>query len=354
MGTVQFRPGMRTIANGSPSSTLNSRFKAVQMVKKEREKMAALKRFGTWDGVVARCLLNIWGVIMFLRMGFIVGHAGIFHTSLIIGISLLVTVLSVTSLSAIATNGEVEGGGAYFLISRNLGASFGGSIGLIFSLANAVSMSMYLVGFAETVVNIYSGDDDQTEGSFIVDKRMDIRIWATVALVCLLGLACVGANAVVKFDLLQLLVLCIGIMAFFIGTFTTSEKESWAFTGYNSTTFKTNWYSDYRDGEDFMTVFSIFFPAVTGMMAGANISGELKNAQKSLPFGTMFAVWLSSLVYLGIGWILGATCNREGGKGGLYDDQLLMVRLAVWPPLVIVGIFASTLSSALAGWVNSP
>lgn len=89
-------------------------------------------------------------------------------------------------------------------------------------------------------------------------------------------------------------------------------------------------------------------------MAGANISGELKDAQKSLPFGTMFAVILSGLVYIAIAWLLGATTLRDGGAGGLFGDSIIMIRIAVWGPLVIVGIFASTLSSALATLVGAP
>ena len=155
-GTVQVRPGYATVIAGQPTVVLESRLKAVEEVKKTRAKLAEQKRFGTFDGVVARCLLNIWGVIMFLRMGFVAAHAGVLHGTLIIFLSFLLSILSATSLSAIATNGEVEGGGAYFLISRSLGAAYGGSIGLIFSLANAISISMYLVGFAETVVGLYA------------------------------------------------------------------------------------------------------------------------------------------------------------------------------------------------------
>ena len=90
-------------------------------------------------------------------------------------------------------------------------------------------------------------------------------------------------------------------------------------------------------------------------MAGANISGELRNAQKSLPFGTMLACILSNIVYVAIAWILGSTCLRDGGAyGGMFGDSILMIRIAVWGPLVIVGIFASTMSSALATLVGAP
>mgnify|MGYP006129544333 CR=1 FL=1 len=354
-GTVQIRPGHATLVlAGKPSSVLKQRLEAVEAVKAARKKLTEQKRFGTFDGVVARCLLNIWGVIMFLRMGFVVAHAGVFHGTLIIFLSFFLSILTSTSLSAIATNGEVEGGGAYFLISRSLGAAYGGSIGLIFSLANAISISMYLVGFAETLVGLYS------EGGFVVNRGFDIRMIAFIALFLLLGLACLGSAWVVKFDLFQLLFLVIGILAFVVGTFTTEKRDSWGFTSFSSHTFATNWLPDYRptvnqpSGENFMSVFSIFFPAMTGMMAGANISGELKDAQKSLPFGTSLAVLVASLVYMLILWLLGATCSRSAEDGGLYDDSILMIRIAVWSPLVIVGIFASTLSSALAGLIGAP
>lgn len=97
---------------------------------------------GMWDGVFARSLLNIFGVIMFLRLGFVFGIAGIGYGSLIIFVSVAITSTTAMSLSAICTNGEVRGGGAYFMISRALGPQFGGIIGVLFSLANAVAIAV--------------------------------------------------------------------------------------------------------------------------------------------------------------------------------------------------------------------
>ena len=436
-GTVGARPGMMTISTGGlPAKALAERARLVGEVKENRRKAAELKKFGTCDGVIVRCLLNIWGVIMFLRyvypfsffrlrcycfvvwekniirikgdtrltkygiylllllllrlflfvflslffslslsplrMGFVVAHAGIWQASLVVLASLALTVLTATSLSAIATNGEVEGGGAYFLISRSLGAESGGAIGLVFAVANAVSVSMYLIGFSETVVGLYGTVPDPSSNmtgatldNYMTSRAWDIRIVAFLGLVLITMVACAGANWVVKIDIGQLVVLIIGILAFVVGTFTSTVSydptSGIAFTSWNATTFASNWNSDYRptpinpQGENFMSIFSVFFPAVTGMMAGANISGELRNAQKSLPFGTMVSVVLSNIVYIAIAVILGSTCLRDGGQhGGLFDDSILMIRLAVWPPLVIVGIFASTLSSALATLVGAP
>ena len=375
-GSVALRPGMMTIAHGGlPQKALDERAKIVAQVKEARAQAAKNKKFGTCDGVIVRCLLNIWGVIMFLRMGFVVSHAGIYQAVLVVAASLALTVLTATSLSAIATNGEVEGGGAYFLISRSLGAESGGAIGLVFAVANAVSVSMYLIGFAETVAGLYGPGDVVQAGNgtnatlatdnYMTNREWDIRIIALIGLVVIMGVACAGADWVVKIDIGQLVVLVIGILTFFFGACFTIPSfdpvSGIAFTGFNASTFAANWHPDYRptavnpQGESFMSIFSVFFPAVTGMMAGANISGELRNAQKSLPFGTMLAVVLSNVVYMGIAVILGATCLRDGGQfGGLFGDSMIMIRISLFGPLVIVGIFASTISSALATLVGAP
>lgn len=103
-----------------------------------------------------RCLLNIWGVILFIRISWVVAHAGIGFAIIIIVLASVVTTITSLSMSAICTNGEVKGGGTYYMISRSLGPEFGGSIGIIFALANAVAIAMYSVGFAETLKEIFT------------------------------------------------------------------------------------------------------------------------------------------------------------------------------------------------------
>lgn len=96
-------------------------------------------------------MLNIWGVMLFLRLSWVAAQAGIIQGTAILLLATLVTLVTTQSMSAICTNGEVKGGGTYYMISRSLGPEFGGSIGIIFSLANAVAVAMYTVGFAETL-----------------------------------------------------------------------------------------------------------------------------------------------------------------------------------------------------------
>ena len=113
---------------------------------------AVASKFGTWDGVFVSCLLNIFGVIMFLRLGWVVGQAGIVQAIAIILLAGVVTTLTTMSMAAIATNGTVKGGGAYFMISRALGPEVGGTIGILFFLGLCVAISMYVIGFCETLV----------------------------------------------------------------------------------------------------------------------------------------------------------------------------------------------------------
>ena len=109
-------------------------------------------RFGTFGGVFTPCTLTILGVIMFLRFGQVVGNAGLWWTIGIVLLAKAITTITAFSVSAIATNTELRGGGAYYMISRSLGVEFGGSIGLVFFLAQAVSVALYVIGFTEALV----------------------------------------------------------------------------------------------------------------------------------------------------------------------------------------------------------
>ena len=148
------------------------------------------QKFGMWDGVFARCLLNIFGVIMFLRLGWLVGFAGWAMTMVTILLSVGVTTITTLSLSAICTNGEVAGGGAYYMISRSLGAEFGGSIGIMFFVANAVAVALYLVGFALTVTS-------QMSEPFI-SATWDLRIVSLATLVFIQIMCCFGVGEPVR------------------------------------------------------------------------------------------------------------------------------------------------------------
>ena len=283
-------------------------------------------RFGTFAGVFTPCTLTILGVIMFLRFGFVVGQAGLWAALAVVACAKVITVLTTLSLSAIATNTEVKGGGAYFLISRSLGVEFGGAIGLVFFLAQAVSVAMYVIGFAEAVNATFPGGD--------------LKIVATATNVVVFICVFIGAGWTIKLQYAILAVLIASLLSFYWG----------AIGQFDASVFAANLSPHYESGEGFFTVFALFFPAVTGVMAGANMSGDLKDPARSIPWGTMAAVAVTAVIYLSQAFLLAGA--RDANT--LISANLVMADIAVFPLLITAGVFAATLSSALGSMMGAP
>jgi len=343
----------------------------IELEQEEKTQQEPGKKFGMWIGVIARNLLNIFGVIMFLRVGFMVGQAGIVQALLIIAISTAVTVLTALSMSAICTNGTILGGGAYYMISRSLGPSIGGAIGILFSIGNMCACSLYLIGFAETLV----ANLENAASFHIVDGGVwDVRIWSNIGLLFVLFISIVGLSCVIKTQLGLLMFIFCAILLFFVGSFYQEytnneypcELEYGAGAaqcvdtpyismmtitpkGWINGNFVENLQSDYQ-GYNFWTVLGIFFPAVTGIMAGANISGELENPGVDIPNGTIISIAISTVVYMLMAIFVGAVTVRYE----LLTNDLVMAYICVWEYIVIIGIYAATLSSAIASLVGAP
>lgn len=390
------------------------------------------KKFGWIEGVLIRCLLNIWGVILFLRMSYIVGEAGVLGSIAIVALATVVTVLTTISMSAICTNGQVRGGGAYYLISRSLGPEFGGAIGLIFSAANAIAVALYVVGFAETVRDLL-----QLNGLEMVSFEHDVRIVGAITLILLLGITQAGMAWESKAQGVLLCILLVSILNYIIGVFIPKEfseleadirsQPTVNLTGrplhlksinsqghfnMHTSVLKENLMPKFSEGSGFFEVFSIFFPAATGILAGSNISGDLKDPSSAIPKGTFSAIALTSTSYCILAVMLGAHSTRlapgyfgqmdnngsflpddfiqnftEGDisycennpysveacglgwnytviekcpkKGiecryGLKGDYATMAKISAYDHLITAGIFAATLSSALACLVSAP
>ncbi|XP_072258498.1 solute carrier family 12 member 1 isoform X3 [Pyxicephalus adspersus] len=368
----------------SPGSISNGEGVVNEEEQNVEEQKGGFVKFGWIKGVLVRCMLNIWGVMLFIRLSWIVGQAGIGLGVIIIGLAVAVTSITGLSTSAIATNGCVRGGGAYYLISRSLGPEFGGSIGLIFAFANAVAVAMYVVGFSETVVELLKDND-----AIMVDEMNDIRIVGVITVILLLGISVAGMEWEAKAQILLLIILLIAIVNFFIGTVipTTEEKRARGFFNYQASIFAENFGPDFRNGEGFFSVFAIFFPAATGILAGANISGDLEDPQSAIPKGTMLAIFITTIAYLGVAICAAASvvrdatgnmndtitsalscngsaacqlgydfsiCETQKCNYGLMNNMQVMSMVSGFGPLIIAGIFSATLSSALASLVSAP
>ncbi|NXA77764.1 S12A3 protein, partial [Thryothorus ludovicianus] len=343
-------------------------------------------RFGWVKGVMIRCMLNIWGVILYLRLPWITAQAGIALTWLIILMSVTVTTITGLSISAISTNGKVKSGGTYFLISRSLGPELGGSIGLIFAFANAVAVAMHTVGFAETVRDLL-----QEHNSLIVDPTNDIRIIGVITVTVLLGISLAGMEWEAKAQILFFLVILVSFINYLVGTVipATAEKQAKGFFSYRADIFAQNFVPNWRGPEgSFFGLFSIFFPSATGILAGANISGDLKDPAVAIPKGTLMAIFWTTMSYLvlsatigacvvrdasgslndsvavgspgceglacSFGWNFTACTQQQSCRYGLSNYYQSMSMVSGFGPLITAGIFGATLSSALACLVSAP
>ncbi|EFX74296.1 hypothetical protein DAPPUDRAFT_252082 [Daphnia pulex] len=349
----------------------------------EVEIVAAGFKFGWIQGVLIRCLLNIWGVMLFLRLSWVVGQAGILQAILIVLLATTVTIITALSMSAISTNGQIKGGGTYYMISRSLGPEFGGTIGIIFALANSMGIALHTVGFCEALSDML----EEYFGVQIIDGGLnDIRIIGSITLVVLGAIVAIGMEWEAKAQLLFMGILIVALANFIVGSAlgpTSVDELSKGFVGYNLEILSNNFQPDYRVSnglqQSFFTVFAIFFPAATGILAGANISGDLKNPSEAIPKGTILAIITTSFSYILFAVIAGATvlrdatgdpanytvngtdvsdymkiCENETCEWGLQNSYQVMTLVSAFGPLNYAGCFAATLSSALACFVSAP
>ncbi|VBB44429.1 Amino acid permease [uncultured Desulfatiglans sp.] len=283
---------------------------------------------GTFAGVFTPSILTILGIILFLRMGFVVGSAGLGLALLILLLANTISVLTSISLSAIATNLRVRGGGDYYLISRTLGIEFGGAIGIVLFLAQSVSVAFYCIGFGEAV------------GALLPVRVPHLtQIVAASAVSFLFIFAWLGADWATRLQYGVMLILGLALVSFFAG----------GVLKWDATLLIQNWPTP-QSSMPFWALFAIFFPAVTGFTQGVSMSGDLKDPGYSLPLGTFLAVGISIVVYFLSAVVFAAVLPGEVLSG----DYGAMRRIAYFGPLIDVGVIAATLSSAMASFLGAP
>ena len=287
-------------------------------------------QFGTFAGVFTPSILTILGVIMFLRAGYVVGVAGVGGALAILVIAEVIVLLTALSLAAVSTNTPVRGGGAYFIISRVLGPSFGGAIGVGLYLAQAVSIPLYVMGFAESVVRTFPALTEYLE------------LVALVTLGLLFVIVLVGAQWAIRTQYLVMTALALSILAFMVGGIFKLDPER----------LVSNWRASTANA-GFWDVFAIYFPAVTGIMAGVNLSGDLRDPARSLVRGTLAAILVGALVYAAQIVVLGGAHGRQELISRPFQS-LLAQAVPGTAFLVVAGVFAATLSSALGSLLSAP
>ncbi len=292
-----------------------------------------IKKFGTFGGVFTPTLLTVLGVIMYLRMGWVVGNAGLLGTWLIIIVSFLITLCTALSMSAITTNIRIGAGGAYAIISQALGLEVGGSLGIPRYISQGLAVTMYIFGFREGWLGIFPFHDP-----FLVDIAVFLFLFS---------IAYISANLAIKTQYVIMVVIVLSLISIVIAAYNgsmqipTSEALSWgSFKGSPDNNF---------EGSNFWVVFAVFFPAATGIMAGANMSGELKDPKTSIPVGTLWAIGVSFIIYMALAYWLARTATEDE----LVSNYNIIIEKAYFGPLIIAGVLGATFSSALASIIGS-
>lgn len=290
------------------------------MVEEDSGAGKSIKKFGTFSGVFVPTLLTILGVIMFLRLGWVVGSVGLIGAWIIILLAFTITTATALSMSSITTNMRIGSGGAYSIISRSLGLEIGGSIGVPLYLSLTLSMVMYIFGFREGL-------------QFILPAVSPLVIdFLVFGILLIIVLASTSIAFKIQYVILGIIVL--SILSILLGGLATAPRLEM---------------HQPESGISFWIVFAVFFPAATGIMAGANMSGELRKPKKAIPVGTISAIVVSLTVYLLLAyWLAGSATSTD-----LVGNYTILFDISLWWQLVIAGLLCATFSSALNSLVGA-
>ncbi|TKS83886.1 Solute carrier family 12 member 9 [Collichthys lucidus] len=313
------------------------------------------RKLNTFFGVMVPTILSMFSIILFLRSGFVVGHAGLLQGLLMLVVAYTIISLTILSICAISTN------------------EFGGSIGLMFFLAKVCACGEYVLGLVEAILDVFGSDPDSSVSGGV--HVLPQGYWFTVLyssvilLLCLL-VCLVGAHIYSRTAFVILLVVTVSLLSIFISSVAVKPRDfvithqrpgnqtvhfNASYTGYNATTLRSNLASGYtldystNSVMSFATVFAVMFTSCTGIMAGANMSGELKTPSVSIPKGTIVAVFYTFTVYALLFILVSATCDRTL----LVQDYGFLQKINIWPPFVTVGIYCASLSAAMCSMIGA-
>ncbi|NXI11747.1 S12A8 protein, partial [Irena cyanogastra] len=294
--------------------------------------------FGTWDGVFTSCMINIFGVVLFLRTGWLVGNTGIIMGMFLVSFVILVALVTVLSGIGVCEKCSIGSGGVYSMISTVLGGQVGGTIGLLYIFGQCVAGAMYITGFAESIAGVLS-----------LSNIWAVRGISLAVLLGLLGINLAGVKWIIRLQLLLLFLLAVSTLDFVIGSFTHLDPEH-GFVGYSEELMFNNTLPDYSQGESFFTVFGVFFPAATGVMAGFNMSGDLQKPSSNVPLGSLAAIGTSWFLYVVFVFLLGAICTRQS----LRYDFMMAEKVSLVGFLFLLGLYISSLASCMGGLYGAP
>ncbi len=281
-------------------------------------------KYGTLLGVFIPSILTILGAIMYLRFGWVVGNAGVWGALAIVGLANAITLITALSVSSLATSQRVGVGGAYFLISRSLGVSMGGAIGLPLYLSQSISLTLYCYALAESLTMIF--------------PSAPIQPLAAVFIIAVTVSALKATEWVLKSQIFIFGLVLLSIVSLLLGVNWDAGLHITQ-AGYAS-----------ADASGFWDVFAVFFPAVTGILTGLSLSGDLEDPEKSIPYGTLAAVVVGMVLY----FIIPIALAHHRDVDSMLTNTLIWLDVARFPILILPGLLAAILSSAIGSILSAP
>ncbi|MBE9078150.1 Na-K-Cl cotransporter [Romeria aff. gracilis LEGE 07310] len=277
----------------------------------------------TFGGVYTPSVLTILGVIMYLRFGWVVGNVGLVNTLIIVTLSTSITFLTGLSIAEIATDREVKAGGAYYMISRSLGLEVGGAVGIPLYIAQTLSIALYVIGFAESLA--------------ITFPALNQTLVGLITAIIVAGVALKSADFAIRIQYFIMAAIALSLLSLALGHPVAPLSAA-------------DLPTELPAEASFWTVFAVFFPAVTGIMSGVALSGDLKQPSRAIPVGTLAAIATGYVIYMAIPLLLVRWADSET----LLTDPLVMQRMALWGGAILLGVWGATLSSALGSILGAP
>lgn len=312
------------------------------------------------SGVFVPTSLNVLSILMFIRFGFILGQTGVVGMLIMLLAAYAINLVTTLSLSAVASNGTVRGGGAYYLISRSLGPEFGGAIGLVSYLGFVFNTGMNAAGLVDCVTYNFGRESGNWDNS-LPEGRWWGYLWSTLVVLLCVVICMAGSSIFARASNGLLLVL---LLATFSVPFSAmirapfeTKKQFLQFTGPSFETLKQNLLPHFTRGaagsqlrrrENYQDLFGILFPATGGILAGASMSGDLKNPSSSIPRGTLAGLALTFVAYALVIVSMGASITRES----FYKNVNVVQDANISGILILAGELSSTFFSVLMGIIG--
>ena len=346
--------------NHSPKKGNSSEKPLLPKVGTVAQPIGRSEKLGTFSGVFVPTSLNVLSILMFIRWGFILGQGGVVGMLGMLVVAYLINLVTTMSISAIASNGTVRGGGAYYLISRSLGPEFGGSIGIVFYLGFVFNTGMNAVGLIDCL-NYNFGSVSGNWLSFLPEGFWWQYLWSTLVLLICTAICLAGSSIFARASKGLLMVVLIATLSIPLSAFVVrpfqDPKAGIHFTGPNASTFRENLMPHFTkhaagsqlDGrENFQDLFGILFPATGGIFAGASMSGDLKNPSKSIPQGTLYGLALTFFSYTLVILAMAGSITRAS----FYNNVNVIQDTNMSGILILLGEFATTFFSTLMGVIG--